>query len=808
MAIITDPDNLDRWQVLVDYVNQTIGIKPILSQSNKVDPHTDGVATSGSSFFSSASADFTTSGVVAGDILTVAEGSNINHWAITGVTAGDELGVNGTFYAYDAASETALTFAVTKATGGSVTDGATLQAVYSFLKEEWRTQGENLPDLIKHTFPLESITREQFEIGGTAHEDWDWRDDDTRNLIRTGGWAQIDSAGTTQTMYAGIITLGSLDTDAQVYYLQTAGGTPSNFVLTGPVNQAIKIYQNAGADNRTFLKLYVRKKGKTYSQAEIADIGVTTLETIVNRFPLAHVDDPAIVETDGSLAGTTPFQSVGTVAGDTDGYCNASTASAIEKTFVFGDADATFQADGLVPKDILYIREVTNTGMYEIVSVDSETGLTLLQEPTVAITTDTNIDYVTYTRVRSAEKSDGGIVNLATDTVSSTGYFTSTTATFTTDGVIADDVLVITSGTNAYVGAYQVISTPSQTGLYVNTLDQNWPTNTLNSQTFSVLRPGMFLQFLNTTGTQVDSTSATNIDFVDSNPDTIVREDGSWVSDGYVHGMALTVTNATTTANSKTYIVDTVATGTLTLIESETVTASEDDVAAVVHGTVGFVRTMNAVDYPFSWRLFGNGGDLSECYEWVQKELRRTTDIDSSEIIQRGDITDVLMSYASPTAVTVDMYIDDLASSDFNNVTKRDITGDSRNYAFIASLVINLNSNITDSASAKVAVYFANDDAGDNTDRDFGTDSAILVNKADGTPMTDTTPLSSPLEWSFDFDNNDQRGTASKGENAPIVIVAIGTDYAQYVQVNGTILRQSTNVFSLVSALERNYQNV
>jgi hypothetical protein len=807
MAIITDPDNLDRWQVLVDYVDQKIGIKPILSDDNKVDPHTDGIATSGTSFFTSAGANFTSSGVAVGDILTIAEGRNIDHWTVTGVTVGDEIGVNGTFYAYDAATETNLSFSVTKPTGGTVTDGATMQAIYSFLKEEWLTQGESLPDLIKHTFPLESITREQFEIGGSSHENWDWRDDDTRNLIRTGGWAQVNSAGTTQKEFAGIITLGSLDTDAQVYYLQSATGIPYNFVLTGGVNQAIEVYENGGDDKRGFLSLYVRKKGKSYAQSKIADIGVTTIETIVNRFPLAHVDDPAITASDGDLAGTSPYQSVAEVGGDTDGYTVSSTASAVEKTWVFGDADATFQTDALQAKDILYIRETANTGKYEIVSVDSETGLTLLQEPTVAITTDTNVDYVTYTRVRSSGSDDAEFRDLATDSISSTGYLTSANSTFTTDSVAANDVLVISTGTNAYVGAYQVISAPSETGLYVNTFDQVWPTAPETSQTFQIYRPGMFLQFQNTTGAEVTSASATNIDFLDTDPDTIVRDDGNFVTDGFTAGMAIGVSNAGSGANNTSFIVDTVATGTLTLIAAESVAHAVDDTNAVIHSTGGFVRTMNAVDYPFSWRLLGNDGTLGQCFQFIQKELRRTTDIDQSELTQRGDITDVLMSYASPTATTEDMFIDDLNAADFNNATKKDITGDSRNFAFIAGLTINLNQNILDASVAKVTIFFTNDDDGDDNGYDFGTDDAIIVDKADGTDMTESNPSSSPLSWTFDYDNNVQRGAASAGTDAPITIVAIGTNYAQYVQVSDTILRQSTNVYSLVSALERNYQN-
>ena len=73
--------------------------------------------------------------------------------------------------------------------------------------------------------------------------------------------------------------------------------------------------------------------------------------------------------------------------------------------------------------------------------------------------------------------------------------------------------------------------------------------------------------------------------------------------------------------------------------------------------------------------------------------------------------------------------------------------------------------------------------------------------------MISLDPSTSPVDFEFDFDNNTQRGAASAGENAPVTIVAIGLNTAQYVSTAGTVTRQSTNVFSLVSALERNYSN-
>jgi len=187
--------------------------------------------------------------------------------------------------------------------------------------------------------------------------------------------------------------------------------------------------------------------------------------------------------------------------------------------------------------------------------------------------------------------------------------------------------------------------------------------------------------------------------------------------------------------------------------------------------------------------------------------LRRATDIDESNSASRGDVTNLLMTYASPTGVMLDMFIDDLDSGEFNNATFNDVSGDARNYPFIAGVTINLNANLINSTNCKVVVFFTNDDApGDNNGYDFGTPNAIIVQDTDSNDMTAQEPTGN-LSFSYDYDNNVQRGSSSGNSPAPITIVAIGTDTAQYVQTTGTIQRQNVNTFALVSPLERNYSN-
>src|SRR3990167_11387233 len=108
-------------------------------------------------------------------------------------------------------------------TSPGATSGVTLQAVYSFLKEEWKTD----TDLNKFKFPIKMYTK----TDGTMQNGWAWADAQTRQLIRDGGGTEGDGD-----QYAGIISLGNFDDDAdQAYYQQVSGfsASTSNFDKTG-----------------------------------------------------------------------------------------------------------------------------------------------------------------------------------------------------------------------------------------------------------------------------------------------------------------------------------------------------------------------------------------------------------------------------------------------------------------------------------------------------------------------------------------------------------------------------------------------
>jgi len=297
--------------------------------------------------------------------------------------------------------------------GDLTSDGATIQAVYSYLKEEWKTDAA----LIKFPFPMVAITPEQFEYV----EGWQPADMATVNLLRDGGFAVQDKSGYASSMFAGVITLGDIGTSDQVYYQQEDEGVSSNIVLTGAVNQAVKVYsygagsdiefvadgskvtstttnlaafmpgdkmtitgstdndgivtvatvvspteitvveaitdESAGADvvlltdYRSYFKIFVREQAKLYAQSEQADIGVSQFTYQAYRFPLANGADLKVTHAD------TDIDSDGDGTADQGKYADMSiTYYADNQTRDIGGTDYSF--------NIIIDADVANDGNY------------------------------------------------------------------------------------------------------------------------------------------------------------------------------------------------------------------------------------------------------------------------------------------------------------------------------------------------------------------------------------------------------------------------------------------------------------
>ena len=912
MSKVVDPDTLDRFQVCIDPVGEKISIRGLGTQRHAVDQTGD---SDGTTTFTDAGANFTTDSVIAGDILTIisdpaSNGGIIGHYRV--VTVGTTtLTVDRAIPASTAAD---LTYKINaKQTTGSgspqVADGVNGQALYSFLKEEWKVLAGSLGnavDLNKFDFPFQSITPEEFILGGVngdAASAWTFLDTNgaqatdtegtTRELLRDMGWQERNASDAILREYANITTLGSLDSDAQAYYQQgRTDQTPANFKLTGAVNQAIYTLEapvtptnvtfaattivraagdwtangfklgdyvtitaaedsgnngtygpitalsastitiatgtftvNADDDTATFkanhkfyTKLFARKKARSYASAVHADAGISTTLGIgprVNKFPLSHASDPAIEIYDGVLSGgdgTTDgdiFQQNETHTTGSDGATQAA-ASAAADSFTFTSAGSTFNSTArssvvvLRAGDSVIITSGSDQGTYEIKSIDSATQLTLFKEPLLTyVGGQSSITFTVKTAVRDVGATDGAIA----DVTGLTGTLTSAAATFNANTalgdrlVVAGDILEIFSGVAAHVGYYKIVSVDSATQLTINTSDQIFTTQ--SSQSYRIYRPGMFLQKFDH---DLVGASMSNMNFNGSgNPDTMTRTGGSWITDGFIPGSSIRVLAAEDAGNVQWMIVGTpTPTATvLTLIAAESVTTNATDTTAInsnITGEYGVIRTINLIAYPFHWRLFAHGGTLAQVFQFLQRELRRTTDIDGGTGTERGDITDLLMTFASPNGTTLDLFPDDLSTADSNNVTFRDLTGDDRNNAFIVGILLDVNANLISSATKRITMYFTTNPGGN-----FGTNGAIIVDDKDSVDI-DYTTVVGDINTSFDYTNNAQGGR-TPDTNAAVTVVALGDDLAQHILAVATITRVNSLTIAVQPALERNYSN-
>lgn len=195
--------------------------------------------------------------------------------------------------------------------GNLSVDGVTGQALYSFLKEEWRTDATKPPFL----FPMVAIGPEKFEFV----DGWEPFNDATRKLIRSAGWREVAAGGAVKREYLGVVSLGNIDAVSKTvgdkaYYAFSTDVASTQFTYAGPVNEAVQTYgdlTNGNFDKRTnTLTLFIREQGKLYGSQTSAQIGVTpgdTLDYLARRFPLSEAADLNIVESDVNIDANAPY---------------------------------------------------------------------------------------------------------------------------------------------------------------------------------------------------------------------------------------------------------------------------------------------------------------------------------------------------------------------------------------------------------------------------------------------------------------------------------------------------------------------
>lgn len=211
--------------------------------------------------------------------------------------------------------------------------------------------------------------------------------------------------------------------------------------------------------------------------------------------------------------------------------------------------------------------------------------------------------------------------------------------------------------------------------------------------------------------------------------------------------------------------------------------------------------------YSFGVVIDANGGTAQETYEWFQRQLRKTGDIDADASTLIGKLADDALEFVGDTLYTrattnadgggTGVFIKNLDSNSVNSVFFTDNSGSLRNYPYTAAGTLVFDANLQGDADAEYWMYFTSG---------YGTAGAILVDDSSGTDITGLVSGSPSVAWSFAYDTNTQGGRTA-GTDAAVTVIAIGKQTAKFVKTTHTITRSTGQTISLVAALERSYVN-
>lgn len=361
--------------------------------------------------------------------------------------------------------------------GNLSTDGVTGKALYSFLKEEWRND-PHTKNLAAFPFPLVPITDEFFEWV----EGWDLLNDTGRNLIRNSGWLVRNTSGNVTQHFAGVKTTGTTESNDQLYYeLDGASGkgSPTNFVLTGPANQGVKIIDDPNGDGNyadgfsrtTNVKVFNREQGQVFSLSSTSANGEASLTA------------PKVFGLDAST---------GTDLKITDADAKVALAGAITSASWAGGVATinTTAAHGLTSGDYVAITGVTPAG-YNVrgvaTVVDTDTFTVPIAVDPGAYTSGGSVGSV-YSLIRpryfdqaftrdvdsTTDRSFGIVVDVGTHSGVDGSFSSGGSVLTTTEGGIATENNPFAGGTlviheGAAAGTYTISGNPTATTVTITT---------------------------------------------------------------------------------------------------------------------------------------------------------------------------------------------------------------------------------------------------------------------------------------------------------------------------------------------------
>jgi hypothetical protein len=116
-------------------------------------------------------------------------------------------------------------------------------------------------------------------------------------------------------------------------------------------------------------------------------------------------------------------------------------------------------------------------------------------------------------------------------------------------------------------------------------------------------------------------------------------------------------------------------------------------------------------NYNFRIVIDGNGGTKEQIYEFVQRQLRRNSDIDAGAGNVNGFLAEDLVEFVGSTLKTKltsigGVYITDFDTNDTNDIVLVDNTGAERSFPFVAAGTITFNQNLVSDTDGRYWMFF------------------------------------------------------------------------------------------------------
>lgn len=669
--------------------------------------------------------------------------------------------------------------------GNLSNDGVTMQALYSFLKEEWKADA----DLIAHPFPMTAITPEQFELG----DSWAFINNTTRKLVRTGGWREITSASVLNQEWVGVVTLGTFEDPVNDLAYFQQGNDPTdttaaqNFSFTNAVNEAVKSYDNVTSVS-TYTSIAITGNN---TLTRSAGSWITEGYRKGGQITVANAED---VGNNGTWSIASLTATVLTVTGTplTNNAADTALTAAVNNRNVLNlflrirDADtngktfaqSNLSAIGVTAVDNKVFRfPLTNTTDLKISATDATISGS---SPYTAIKVR-YFDQAFSIEVDSATNRNFGIaIDVGTHSGVDGSYSSGASVLTTTEGGITGSdytggTLTVHDGTPDGT-TYTISGTPTATTV---TITGTFPATESNAS-FTLQRATPItataeqiyekIQYLLRQASDIDSTDQT---VTGKTASTLLR----FVGDTLECGQGIPTNPNGGGSGVIVMGFSSNDTNRLTFYDNTGVARTFPFVAA---GTISFNANLVNDGAAKYWMFF--------------------------EYVTRKSVSDLAISAAAGSTASIDSAGANLPVVAQNNyINILGATNPNNNGIWIVTDATPTTSQFDARKVDGATVANQSAFAGTIDDNPINSPDALVVNNNAGSPITGNIAGAS-VTFDFDYDNNVQGGRTA-ATNAVIRLRAIGLATGQFVETTGTITRATGLSFSLTAALERNYSN-